>query len=50
MSTGQKTVNTHWVITEKVKDGETICKAKLVAKGDEEELKFMEMDAVPQTP
>ena len=42
---GQKVVNTSWVVTEKVKDGETICKARLVARGFEEEMKDMETDA-----
>src|ERR1700755_1664326 len=34
---GQKRVSLRWVITEKIKDGEEKCKARLVARGFEEE-------------
>ena len=34
--TGQKVITTHWVITEKVKDGERKCKDRFVARGFEE--------------
>ena len=30
---GQKAVNTQWVITGKVKEGKTVCKARLVVRG-----------------
>ena len=43
--TGQKAVSTRWVVTEKIKDGEVICKARLVARGFEEELEGWEKDA-----
>ena len=43
--TGQKAINTRWVITEKVKEGKIICKARLVAREFEEEVKEMEIDA-----
>ena len=33
---GQKTVSTRWIITEKMKNGNKICKARLVARGFEE--------------
>ena len=36
---GQDLVNTTWVITQKLKDGETITKARLVVRGYEEEEK-----------
>lgn len=42
---GQKAISTRWVITEKVKEGETICKARLVARGFEEEMPEWEKDA-----
>ena len=42
---GQKAISTRWVITEKVKGGETICKARLVARGFEEEMAEWEKDA-----
>ena len=34
---GQTTVGTNWVLTEKVKDGKTITKARLTIRGDQEE-------------
>ena len=33
---GQKTVSLRWVLTDKIKDGKKICKARLVARGFEE--------------
>lgn len=33
---GRKGISTRWVITEKIKDGKKICKARLVARGFEE--------------
>ena len=33
---GQKTISLRWVITDKIKDGKKICKARLVARGYEE--------------
>ena len=35
---GQSTTNTHWVVTEKSSDGKKIVKARLVARGFEENL------------
>ena len=34
---GQKTLGTAWVLTEKVKENETIVKARLCVRGDQEE-------------
>lgn len=42
---GQKAISTRWVVTEKVKGGEKICKARLVARGFEEEMAEWEKDA-----
>ena len=42
---GQKAINTCWLITEKIKGGETVCKASLIARGFEEERKDMVTDA-----
>ena len=44
-NTGKKVINTRWMIMEKVKEGETVCKSKLVARGFDEEGKEMETDA-----
>ena len=47
---GQKRVNKRLVITEKVNEGKTICKAQLVARGFEEELKEIDTPTcVPET-
>ena len=43
-NTGQN-INTRWVITEKVKEEKTGCKARLVERGFEEEGKEMETNA-----
>ena len=42
---GQKAISTRWIVTEKVKGGENICKARLVARGFEEEMAEWEKDA-----
>ena len=42
---GQKAISTRWIVTEKVKEGEKICKARLVARGFEEEIAEWEKDA-----
>ena len=42
---GQKAMSTRWIVTEKVKGGEIICKARLVARGFEEEMEEWEKDA-----
>ena len=42
---GQKAISTRWIVTEKVKGGENICKARLVARGFEEEMEEWEKDA-----
>ncbi len=42
---GQKAVSTRWVVTEKIKNGQVICKARLVARGFEEEIQCWEKDA-----
>lgn len=42
---GQKAISTRWIVTEKVKGGEKICKARLVARGFEEEMAEWEKDA-----
>ena len=47
---GQKTINTRWVIIEKVKERRVVCKARLVARGFEEFGKNMETDAPTCTP
>ena len=39
---GQKNINTRWMKIEKTKEGKTVCKARLVARGFEEEVKEME--------
>ena len=41
----QKAINIQWVITEKIKEGKIVCKARLMARGFEEEVKEMETDA-----
>ena len=43
-NTGQEAINTRRIITEKVKEGKTVCKARLVARGFEKEGKEMETD------
>ena len=42
---GQKAISTRWIVTEKVKVGKKICKARLVARGFEEEMAEWEKDA-----
>ena len=42
---GQKAISTRWIVTEKIKKGEKICKARLVARGFEEEMAEWEKDA-----
>ena len=42
---GQRAISTRWIVTEKVKEGEKICKARLVARGFEEEIAEWEKDA-----
>ena len=42
---GQKAISTRWIITEKIKSGKKICKARLVARGFEEEMEEWEKDA-----
>ena len=42
---GQKAISTRWIVTEKFKGGEKICKARLVARGFEEEMAEWEKDA-----
>ena len=42
---GQKAISTRWIVTEKVKGVENICKARLVARGFEEEMEEWEKDA-----
>ena len=42
---GQKYISTRWLVTEKIKEGEKICKARLVARGFEEEMEEWEKDA-----
>ena len=42
---GQKAISTRWIVTEKVKGGEKVCKARLVARGFEEEMAEWEKDA-----
>ena len=42
---GQKAISTRWIVTEKVKEGNKICKARLVARGFEEEMAEWEKDA-----
>ena len=32
---GQRTINTHWAVTEKMKEGKVICKVRLVTQGFE---------------
>ena len=33
---GQRTINTRWLVTEKMKEGKAVCKVRLVARGFEE--------------
>ena len=42
---GQKAISTRWIVTEKIKEGKKICKARLVARGFEEEMAEWEKDA-----
>ena len=42
---GQKAISTRWIVTEKIKGEEKICKARLVARGFEEEMAEWEKDA-----
>ena len=42
---GQKAISTRWIVTEKIKGGEVVCKARLVARGFEEEMAEWEKDA-----
>ena len=42
---GQRAISTRWIVTEKLKGGEKICKARLVARGFEEEMADWEKDA-----
>ena len=42
---GQKTIDTRWVVTEKIKDGQVVNKARLVARGFEEYGKILETEA-----
>lgn len=42
---GQKAISVRWIITEKMKNGERTCKARLVARGFEEEMEEWEKDA-----
>ena len=42
---GQPALSVHWVVTEKVKEGETILKARLVARGFEEDTLDLQKDA-----
>ena len=37
---GQKDISTRWIVTEKIKEGEEICKARLVARGFEEDTRM----------
>ena len=41
---GQVTVSVRWIITEKLKEGETVTKARLVARGFEEDSLTMKKD------
>ena len=42
---GQKTISTRWIVTEKVKGEERVCKARLVVRGFEEDMADWEKDA-----
>ena len=42
---GQKVIGTTWVLTEKVKHGETCVKARLVVRGDQEETDDIQTDS-----
>ena len=42
---GQKLISTRWVVTEKVKEGKTITKARLVARGFEENTSSLRKDS-----
>ena len=42
---GQRAISTKWIVTEKIKGGEKLCKARLVARGFEEEMPEWEKDA-----
>ena len=42
---GQETLATSWVLVEKVKAGETIVKARLVVRGDQEDTSDVQTDS-----
>ena len=42
---GQDTISVRWIVTEKIKGNQTIVKARLVARGFEEESSFMRKDS-----
>ena len=42
---GQKTLGTNWVITEKVKEGQTFFKARLTFRGDQEATDDIQTDS-----
>ena len=46
----QRTINTRWVVTEKIKEGKAACKARLVARGFEEYNKQLETEAPTCSP
>ena len=47
---GQRKMSMRWIITEKMKEGKRICKARLVARGFEENYKKMQTDAPTCSP
>ena len=42
---GQKTLGTSWVLTEKVKDGKVMVKARLCIRGDQEDTENVQTDS-----
>ena len=42
---GQKVISIRWIVTEKVKEGQRFCKARLVARGFEEKMENTDTDA-----
>ena len=42
---GQNAISTRWVVTEKIKEGKTVTKARLVARGFEEETSQLQKDS-----
>ena len=44
-NTGQKYISVRWVVTEKIKDGKSIIKARLVARGCEENTENLQKDS-----